>query len=283
MSLLYNHGFRNPIFQAVKQYKFSQHAWQYAEGAINSDQVFWQRRTDNLALRADVITSSGTADYINDFMILDSSNICKARNIVFDNGVWEPTEADNMKCVYIQLHEYKKLEKIIIYRGLEYADSELTVNVFYNQCFEDKHNLPETFSAERNQFVVPILFTNNFKIKEICLQFIGKHIGISEIEVYEQSPQEPLPLFIKAQINGNFAYKYHVGKKEQLFLNIYQYTLNGHTFARQNIKYKIYGISRKRIAIVHNQIKCKKDFRSAYIKFYLEKNPFIYDTIKIMR
>lgn len=280
-SLLYNRSFLNPILQAIRQYKFSMHACQYAKGAINSDQVFWQRRTDNLALHGDVTTSSGRAEYLNDFMLLDSSNICKTRNIVLDKGVWIPDETDEKKCVCIDLHEHKKIEKIIIYRGIAYADRRLTVKVFYPERSENGYNLLGTFSADSNQLIIPIPL-KNCKLSKICLQFVGDHIGISEIEVFEQSRQ-PLPLFIKTQINGNFAYRYRIGNEKQLFLNIYQYMLNGHVVTRRNIKYKIYGMSKKELSIERNQIKFRKGFKSAYIKFYLKENPLIYDTIKITR
>lgn len=283
LDLLYKNGFHNPIFLAVRQYKFSEHAYRYAKGAINSDQIFWQRRTDNLALGADIFVSSGTADFINDFMILDSSNICRMKNIIFDKGVWTPNETDDRKCVYIHLHKYKKLEKVMVYRGVGFADDKLTVNVFHNECSEDKHYLLGTSSAEKNQLIIPILLNNNYETDKICLQFIGSHIGISEIEVYEQSRHESLPFFIKAQINGNFAYVYHITNEKQLFLNIYQYTVGGHISVKYDIKYKIYGVSGKKLFIDHNQIKLSKGFISAYIKFYVEKNPLIYDIIKIMR
>ena len=41
----------------------------------NSDVVFWQRRTDSLSYRAKVEVSSGNGSYLNDFKIVDSSDI----------------------------------------------------------------------------------------------------------------------------------------------------------------------------------------------------------------
>lgn len=286
LSLLSKHDFFNPIFQAIKQYKFSEHAFKYAKGAINSDQIFWQRRTDNLALRADVSVSSGTADYINDFMILDSSNICKTKNILLDSRVWVPEENDDKKYVCIDFHKQKKAEGhlcVYIYRGIEYLNYPCTVKIFKSENFEDKNSLLDIFQLDNNKPVTYLHFYSKFKVDRLYLQFIGRSIGISEIEVYEQNSQTLLPLFIKAQINGNFAYIYHIGNEELLFLNIYQYTISNHAFVRHKVKYRVYGISKEKITIAHNEIKVKKGFVSVYIHFYLEQNPNVYDTIKIVR
>lgn len=48
----------------------SQQAYKRGSRLINGDQIFWKRRTDNIALYADITVSSGEANYLNDFYVL---------------------------------------------------------------------------------------------------------------------------------------------------------------------------------------------------------------------
>ena len=42
---------------------------------INSDQIFWERYSDNLIRFAKIVASSGNVSYLNDFRLFDTNNI----------------------------------------------------------------------------------------------------------------------------------------------------------------------------------------------------------------
>lgn len=64
----------NPIFKAMAAH-MSQEGYKRGARLINGDQVFWRRRTDNLALHADITVSSGEASYLNDFLRFNIANV----------------------------------------------------------------------------------------------------------------------------------------------------------------------------------------------------------------
>lgn len=55
---------KNVVYKAAKQHKVTT-AWYEMQRVINADTVYWNRRTDNIALISKVVTSSGNASYIN--------------------------------------------------------------------------------------------------------------------------------------------------------------------------------------------------------------------------
>ena len=93
----------------------SQRIITHADRIINSDEVYWRRRTDNLCFNASVTVSSGNGSFLNDFMVYNTDNIDKAVP-AFLNYYWHPEEEDKDKRVdvintYIvgELERYKIL------------------------------------------------------------------------------------------------------------------------------------------------------------------------------
>lgn len=66
----------NPMFRALGAH-MSQSSYKHGPKLINGDQIFWQRRTDNLVLHATVTATSGNISKINDFLRYDSYDVTK--------------------------------------------------------------------------------------------------------------------------------------------------------------------------------------------------------------
>lgn len=97
---------RNLIYQALRCH-VSQRAFLKANQIINSDQVYWIRRTDNLAFCGITTASSGNAEAVHDFKMIDVKDIAP-RKPVFDTCLWEPLSSDKEKSITI--HFYKPPE-----------------------------------------------------------------------------------------------------------------------------------------------------------------------------
>lgn len=69
-----------PFYKALDCHR-SQNAITFAKSMINSDQVFWERRSDNLLLHGKVEATSGQTSYINDFMLFDADEIHEVKKI----------------------------------------------------------------------------------------------------------------------------------------------------------------------------------------------------------
>ena len=74
--------------QALAMYE-SQGAGLYGVRVINSDKVFWQRRTDSVCATAQIQVSSGNGTLLNDFMLLECNDLLKGQP---HDGVWIPEE-----------------------------------------------------------------------------------------------------------------------------------------------------------------------------------------------
>ena len=72
--------------QALSMYA-SQGAGMNGVRVINSDKVFWQRRTDSLCTDARIQVSSGEASLLNDFMLLECHDLLRGEP---HDGVWIP-------------------------------------------------------------------------------------------------------------------------------------------------------------------------------------------------
>lgn len=78
----------NILFSALKCH-MSQKAMRRANQIINGDQVFWLRRTDNLAFLGDISVSSGNEKYLHDFQMMNTQDI-SVRKPAFENYLWMP-------------------------------------------------------------------------------------------------------------------------------------------------------------------------------------------------
>ncbi len=201
------------IYRALEKYA-SQMAILFAESTINSDQVFWERRTDNLLLQADVSASSGNAKFLNDFMLFDASSIHEVEH--YDReGLWIPDEEDNQKCIFIDLRESQVLDSISIW-GLG-QDIELQI-MNKNQYITKscKHltgewhiDLPDHFTAQ----TLKLIFKYDKRVP----------FGIGEIELLKE--QEGKLRYIKLLVNDLFVNTYYTCFSIPK-VKLYQYNIN---------------------------------------------------------
>ena len=77
-------------YKALSKHK-SQYAVLHAKSIINADNVFWNKRTDNLMLNAHIESISGDVSKLNDFMVIDTDDIITIdpRNIDYSKVVWD--------------------------------------------------------------------------------------------------------------------------------------------------------------------------------------------------
>ena len=77
--------FSNVIFRSLACH-LSQKAVHKAGRIINGDQVFWLRRTSNLAYSGEIDASSGNPKYVHDFLILTTEDIL-SKHPKFDSAI----------------------------------------------------------------------------------------------------------------------------------------------------------------------------------------------------
>ena len=82
-------------YKALKCHK-SQYAILHARSIINADNVFWEKRTDNLLLNKDVriTAASGNVSRLNDFKVIDTDDIITIdqTKVDYSKGLWMADE-----------------------------------------------------------------------------------------------------------------------------------------------------------------------------------------------
>lgn len=108
----------NLIYKAIKAHR-SQALVERAFRIMNPNVMYWQRETHNLINEAKVEVSSGQGEYLNDFLINDTSNVLGGdkRKIVYDKSIWMPENSDKKKEVKISFAKPTYVEIIKVYHG----------------------------------------------------------------------------------------------------------------------------------------------------------------------
>lgn len=89
----------------------------------NSDKVFWERRTDSLCYGADIQASSGNAQLLNDFMLLDNLCLTDKEYAPYD-GAWIPDAADSARQIQVTFSQPEMVTGVSLY---DHPDPEKNV------------------------------------------------------------------------------------------------------------------------------------------------------------
>ncbi len=192
---------KNILYKALAKHKSQLIIWQ-SYGIINEDQIFWQRRTDNLLRQATIEVSSGERAYLNDFILFDITNIMEGNSEYprFDKRVWIPNAEDAEKCISVDFRQHVDVKTLVFYLGCN-TDAQIkkikvSMDNGYAQAFE--------FDAERMQRVDVGLQKSIQKMRIEILEVTGENAGFSEIEVLGEDKAEIQ--FIKLMENEEFCY-----------------------------------------------------------------------------
>lgn len=170
----------NRLNKAMKKHQ-SQGGWLCSARLINSDNVFWIRRTDNLALTGEIRTSSGNSSYLNDFKTVDVRDV-RNKKTEWGNCSWVPEKDDKEKRIIITWQETQNVKQIILYESPEKLGGKIkNIRIklddgYEIQTGELKHG------GISNQFIFDDM--HFCKMIEITLIEVKGICGLSEIEVF---------------------------------------------------------------------------------------------------
>ncbi|MCM1425822.1 MAG: polysaccharide pyruvyl transferase family protein [Eubacterium sp.] len=209
----------NIVYQALKTYD-SQNAIDHFDMLLNSDVVFWKRRTDSLTYNADITVSSGEAYYLNDFKIVDSTDIKRKSTDEWNvnASVWRPVITDKMPTVTIALKEETLISEVRIYQ--EFCPES---QVLESDLIMDGQEIIEVGSLEKRRPTIIRFSPRRVKKIEYIIKKCSKERklpGITEIEVYPVKYRQMK--HIKIMLNDNFIYDYFTEGELHDKLQIYQ-------------------------------------------------------------
>lgn len=209
---------KSELYQPFSLYK-SQRAGIAAGAIINGDKVFWQRRTDSLLLNAQIDVSSGNADKLNNFMLLDSDNLWNCDHQPFD-GVWIPDKNERKKTVHVTLSAPSDITEIVLYDAPSPTDNILNARIMFDNghCFDTGSLNP---CGNASSFLVNQKGVCSFTIE--LLETEGEYPGLSEIEAFDHAHSAPFSYIKLKNLDDHFVYDYIIDESGKEELQLYTF------------------------------------------------------------
>ena len=199
---------KNIVAQGLLSHK-SQFIILHAEGIINSDEVYWERRTDSVSFKAGVSVSSGDGRYLNDFLVLGAVDI-DSDPPALGNYLWMPDADDPVKQARFAWDMEQDISEVRLYGNFSGDGKILNVHMEFSNGFTlDTGELPEKGKCLKRTFACQKGI--RWAVLTIdCAE--GKNFGLSECEFYSDADaRSVIPAYCKILIDNTFAYEYLIG------------------------------------------------------------------------
>lgn len=269
----------NLLYEVLSEHK-SQYANTHMVNIANSDQVFWQRKTSSIIYGADIEVSSGEARYLNDFKLIDSSDI-SVRNAVLNNCVWSPDKDDTEKSLKVIFNEPNDIHSVSIYDNFSLDDNIQKGKILFSDGSEI---IVENLNKNGAETKVDFPVKNDIEYFEFkILEYQGENPGLCELEVFDKTDYKDTE-YIKLMIdneNETFIYRYTVLDEKVIPLNIYSYPNENNKVALEDCKISIIDGS-DILSFENNQLLINDRKPGKYkIRVELIENPSVYDEVEI--
>lgn len=265
---------RCPEYKALGEH-LSQYAFVYSDRIINGDIVYWTRRTDNLINDADVSVSSGEAELINNFKLVNIEKI-RDPHAKLTECVSKFNNNDAEKNVTVKFKHPKTVSCISLY-----DDFDLSANItggiitFSDGSIIDVPNLNANGSETRIEFAPKEGITSfTFKVTS----FEGDTAGLCEIEAFEKADYDLGFSFVKIKNadTDDYMYNYFVEPDtSELILGI------SSSDTRMNCSLKV--VDGSGVKLNGNKLEFDSGFRKCTVRAEVEGHPEIFDQITITR
>ncbi|WP_283676016.1 DUF7402 domain-containing protein [Clostridium perfringens] len=267
----------NLVNKSLKAHK-TQKASRRTANITNSDKVFWERETNSITYEAEVIASSGEVKYINDFKLIDSSNVNDTKLI--DKCVWIPDNKDNDKTFRINFDSTKDIEKLVIYDNFSLEDNILESTIRFSDGSEEKVN---NINHNGSKTVITFPKKKDIEFLEFKIdKYEGNNPGICEFEVYEkdESKETEYIKLILDNKNETFIYRYTVDNEKEISLNLYSYPKLDESLGLENCNISI---NNDDIQFKENKLIISDNIKPGKYKVRVElkDNTKIFDEIEI--
>ena len=188
----------------------------------NSDDIFWERRTDSLTYNAELSVSSGMyKERLADFKLTDVSDV-GSKKTTYTNFLWSPELSDEQKSLTftfatpqevsaVALYDDPNVHNNILCAKIEDADGNLLAN-----CMP-------SVKGEYSIFEFPAVTTDKITVSIVAYEGIP---GLAEVEIFRQGNRETewIKLYVD---NENETFVYHVYPEEDtVALRLYAYPNN---------------------------------------------------------
>lgn len=264
---------RCPEYKALGEH-LSQYAFVYSDRIINGDMVYWTRRTDNLINDADVSVSSGEAELINNFMLVNVKKI-RDPHAKLTGCVSKFNNNDAEKSVTVKFKHPKTVSCISLY-----DDFDLSANITGGIItFSDGSNV-KVPKLNANGSETRVVFEPKHNITSFTFKVTGyeKSAGLCEIEAFEQADYDPGFSLIKLKNaeTDDYIYNYFIRPDENsLTLGAY--------LSDPNAEYSLRIVDGDGVKLDGNKLIFDNDFKKCTVRAELKDDPSTYDQITVER
>ena len=178
---------KSKLYKASLKYK-SQPLYLRLHKVMNSNSLFWERRTDNLAIYADIWVSSGNARALNDFKLLDCKDVNSEKAVGFCECGWIPKPEDVRKEIKVKFKNKVSIKKICLYElitkssHIEDCVIKIKDKIFHTGSF--RHD------GVCNEIVFDKKICNVESLSVSIEKYIGDRPGLAEIEIFDKEETE---------------------------------------------------------------------------------------------
>lgn len=215
ISLLRN----NKIYKAVKHHK-SQNLLSRLGSILNSDEVFWEKK-NNIAINAQVSTSSGEGHFLNDGLYFWAEDIDRANPVLLEYA-WRPTENDKEKRIELKWDDVQEISYILLYGTVTQDDNMCSIGV---ECNGTEMKFDLMLSACGQPAVIELPTT--YRTDRVSVFFLSYRSlpQVSELEVITRKANNPISPYIKICTNQCFVDQYYF-RDEPLIMETYIYGID---------------------------------------------------------
>ena len=195
----------------------SQGAGAEAVKIINGDKVFWYRDTNSLCYSAEIETSSGNTELLNDFMLVEDHALADRDFLPYD-GVWIPAESDGEKKIRIIFADAENIETLVLYDHPSEEHNVLNLEITFDDGTRmqtgalDARGCASRFSVGKTSVAWMDIQLTDWE---------GQLAGLSEIEVFSKQPEHGMTFVKLMDEEGHFAYDYWTDSDGAALFSLY--------------------------------------------------------------
>ncbi len=222
----------NILFKAAKRYK-SQEVWLNAGRFINGDITYWQRSTNNLALRANISVSSGEAKWLNDFKLLDTADVRNKKDS-FRDLCWKPDENEKESTIIISLEVQEEVSLLNIYYDIDKPVNKVKIQ-FYDTGEQLKNEMSTAFDCLGGE-CKKICLAESMLVKTIKIHItpnVNSFIGINEIEILKHEQEIPFREYICQKHESEKGKESDYNRLDKVMFDVLRYTRNHYNVVRK--------------------------------------------------
>ena len=211
--ILAGNSARESFMEHVSQWKQNKGV---EEAMVNADHVFWWRPAGNLLHQACIAGDGANVEHLTDFKLYDSTDVTRFDKKPYDHG-WLPGR-EGAK-VSFSLNEPSVIKEIRLYDHIDTANQikRLTIRLSNGRQITTRALPPNGRPLVVQTGCEEVIDGFELTVEEMH----GVNPGISEVEVFAESPTPPISVIKLKDAEDNFMYDYIVPEEGKVSFSLY--------------------------------------------------------------